>query len=150
MPGQARKSPQSSGGPYHVNEARTEEIADFIGMSGMKNGGKSRYVPLMFTFSGSMNQRALPKIWGFADAVERRRLERFKATQNLNFGQPPFVVCTQFLYCKRTLDAMTVRILLVTHCLQLRVRPGRFLLFGLLNTSQPSRTSLRNSFVSEK
>jgi hypothetical protein len=56
MPGQARKSPQSSGDPYHVNEARTEEIADFIGMSGMKNGGKSRYVPLMFTFSGSMNQ----------------------------------------------------------------------------------------------
>jgi hypothetical protein len=50
--------------PYHVNEARPAEIADFIGMGGMKNGGKSRLVPLMFAFSGSANLRALPKILG--------------------------------------------------------------------------------------
>jgi hypothetical protein len=39
----------------------------------MKNGNNSRDVLLMFAFSGSANLRALPKIWGFAGAVERSR-----------------------------------------------------------------------------
>jgi hypothetical protein len=46
--------------PYHVNEARAPEIVDFIGNNGTKNGGESRHVPPMFSFSGSMNLRALP------------------------------------------------------------------------------------------
>jgi hypothetical protein len=47
--------------PYHVKEARPAEIADFIGIDGTKNGGESRHVPPMFSFSGSLNLGALPK-----------------------------------------------------------------------------------------
>src|SRR5262249_51422241 len=47
--------------PYHVKEAHWPEIADFIGTNGTKNGGESRYVLLMFMFSGSLNLGALPK-----------------------------------------------------------------------------------------
>jgi hypothetical protein len=48
--------------PYHVKEVRASEIADFIGIDGTKNGGKGRHVPLMFAFSGSLNQRAIPRL----------------------------------------------------------------------------------------
>jgi hypothetical protein len=48
--------------PYHVNEAHPAEITVFIGIEGTKNGGGGSQVPPMFSFSGSMNLRALPGI----------------------------------------------------------------------------------------
>jgi hypothetical protein len=59
--------------PYHVKEARRPEIADYIGNSGMKNGAEGRDVPSMFTFSGSMNLRALPRRFPADTAVETGR-----------------------------------------------------------------------------
>ncbi|MGC1844587.1 MAG: hypothetical protein WA730_19700, partial [Pseudolabrys sp.] len=47
--------------PYHVKEDRAPEVAVFMGKNGTKNGGESRHVPPMFTFSGSLNLRALPR-----------------------------------------------------------------------------------------
>jgi len=49
--------------PFHVKEVRGSEIADFIGINGTKNGAEGRYIPLMFSFSGPLNLRALPRTY---------------------------------------------------------------------------------------